>query len=167
MWAFRWCSNIHILNCAVKFRNMVLKIVKAVWFLSLLAVTAVLLYTYASLPENVTLREADPTLILARESFFYFVMVLLALINALAIVARRVFQPSASAFLVWLHALLIALNIFLAIALSYINVYNSLEKFDYERLGVVVYGSVWLIVLCALAWPAYLIFRNFFAKEAV
>lgn len=146
---------------------MVLKIVKAIWFLSLLVVTAVFLYTYASLPETVVLLDRLPPVSVSREEFFYSMMVVLALVNTIAVVARRIFSPSASAFLTWLHGLLVCLNVFFVIALSYVNLYNSLEKFDYARLGAVVYGSVLLIVFWALAWPAFLLYKNFSAKEPV
>jgi hypothetical protein len=67
----------------------------------------------------------------------------------------------------WFHGLLITINLFFVITMSLIGVYNSAEKFDYSRIGFVIYGSVGLILVWALAWPAYLLYQKFFIKPVV
>jgi hypothetical protein len=48
-----------------------------------------------------------------------------------------------------------------------IGTYNSAEKFDYNRIGFAIYGSVILVIIWAVSWPLYRIFRGLFTKQAV
>jgi hypothetical protein len=70
-------------------------------------------------------------------------------------------------FRTWFYGLIMTLNIFFIVALIYIAQYNSNERFDYERIAFIIYGSVGLIVLWACFWPAYLVFRRLSAKPSV
>ncbi|HZI26437.1 MAG TPA: hypothetical protein VFD46_15235, partial [Chryseolinea sp.] len=60
----------------------------------------------------------------------------------------------------WFYGLVVALNIFFIIGMNVISLYNSEEKFDYERIALIIYGSLGLIVLWAAAWPVYAIFKR-------
>jgi len=60
---------------------------------------------------------------------------------------------------------MVVLNVFFVMSLSFISLYNSNEKFDYSRIDFAIYGSVILIVVWALAWPVYSLYRKFTVKS--
>ncbi len=149
---------------------MVLKIFKAVWFLSLLSWLLVFLYVYASLPEEVLIRDPDnyragSRVMISREGLFYILLAAITLFTALVLTVRRLYNKED--FLTWFYGLFICLHFFFVIVLNFINLINSGENFDYNRIGNVIYGSVALFALWAVAWPVYAIFKKFLSKEAV
>jgi len=145
---------------------MILKIFKAVWFLSLMAWLALFLYVYASLPEEVLIREAENKVFLSREAVFYLFLAAIVLVNGLVFIVSRLFTDREN-FLSWFCGLIICFNFFFVIVLNFINLVNSGEKFNYDRIGYVIYGSVGLFVFWAVGWPVYSFFRKFLSKEAV
>ena len=146
---------------------MVLKIFKAVWFLSMLAVLLNLLYVYAGLPQDVIIQQEETGQVIAgREFFFYVTTFILMVVNVLVYIAAKT-NRSNEDFRAWLHGLVVTINIFFILALNFIQVFNSAEKFDYSRIGFIIYGSVILILIWAAAWPVYNLFRKFFPKQAV
>lgn len=145
---------------------MVLKLFKAVWFLSVLAVLAHLLYIYAGLPEQVVVNDGENGFSVSREVFFYGALAALALINVLVYAVSTVYRHDVE-LRAWFHGLVITLNIFFVVASSLVSVYNSSEKFDYDRIGFVIYGSIGLVVCWAISWPVYKIFRRPQAKQVV
>lgn len=133
----------------------------------MLVVLANLLYVYASLPEQVVVQdESDGRILASREFFFYFIAVLLVIVNVMVYLTTRVFAGQES-FRAWFHGLIITMNIFFVFALNLIQVYNSNEQFDFARIGFIIYGSVILVVGWAISWPAYVAYRKIFAKQAV
>ena len=146
---------------------MLVRIFRGVWFLSLLAVFANLLYVYASLPEQVVVLDgATDRIVMQRDSLFYIAMGALAIINVLVYVFSQKLMP-AEDFRVWLNGLVIVLNIFFIIGLSFISLYNSAEKYDFGRLGTIIYASVWLVAIWAIGWPVYVLVRKIFSKPVV
>jgi hypothetical protein len=146
---------------------MILKMFKALWFLSMLAVLANLLYTYASLPEQVIVQEEATGRVMAnREFFFYTSMVIIALVNVMVYFTTRLFQREED-FRSWFHGLIITINIFMIFALNLVQVYNSAEVFDFSSVGFMIYGSVMLMVLWAISWPIYSLAKKFIFKQAV
>jgi hypothetical protein len=144
---------------------MILKIFKSLWFLSMLALLAALLYIYASLPESVVVQEDGPAIVtLSRDSFFYMVLALIILINVLVYVVKKFFLREES-LRAWFHGLIITINIFFIVALFLINSYNSGERFDYSSIGFVVYGSVLLVIGWAAAWPIYQLLKRLSPKS--
>lgn len=146
---------------------MILKIFKAVWFLSLLAVLANLLYVYAGWPQDVSIFEDDLDIFyIGREPLFYSAMSAVALFNLLVFMFSKEVTPDEN-FRSWLHGFVITLNIFFIISLSFISLYNSTEKFDFNRIGVVIYSSLSLVVLWAVSWPVIVVARKIFSKQSV
>lgn len=146
---------------------MVLKVFKGVWFLSMLAVLANLLYIYASLPEQVSLMEEGLEVIsVGREFLFYTALVVIAVANVMVYLFSKSLTPDED-FRAWIHGLIITLNIFFIISMSFIGLYNSAERFDFSRIGFIIYGSVGLVALWVISWPVYRIFRKSTAKPAV
>ncbi len=144
---------------------MVLKLVRAVWFLSVLVVLANLLYVYASLPELVVVQSGDEV-VLTREWFFYVAVIIILGINTLVYLFRWIF-PAGNDVRAWFHGLVITVNIFIIIALQALAVYNSNEIFDHSLVGIYLTGSIVLILLWAAAWPVYLFAQRFLIKQVV
>ncbi|MCS6974666.1 MAG: hypothetical protein N2044_05160 [Cyclobacteriaceae bacterium] len=139
---------------------MILKIFKAVWFVSLLAVLANLFYVYAGLPEQVQLFTSGGEWVEAgKEPLFYTAMVTIGVFNLLVYLFSVNVAPSET-FRSWLHGQIITLNIFFIITLSLIGLYNSAEHFDYSRIGGIVYASVALVLVWALSWPFIWLWQN-------
>jgi len=146
---------------------MVLKIFRGVWFISMMAVFANLMYIYAYLPQQVALFEEELRIISTdREVFFYVAMAAIALINVLVYLFSKKVTPDEH-FRIWVNGLVIVLNIFFIISMSFIGVYNSTEKFNFADIGFVIYGSVGLFVAWVAAWPVYSVFRKLSAKQSV
>lgn len=147
--------------------NMILKIFKAVWFVSMLAALANLLYVYAGLPEDVAVYEDQFDIYYAgREGMFYSAMFALAGLNVLVYLFSKSLTPRED-FRTWLHGLVITVNIFFIIGLSFIGLYNSSEKFDFSRIGWVIYSSVALIAGWIVSWPLVKLLSRRHAKPMV
>lgn len=146
---------------------MVLKISRGVWFVSTLATLASLLIIYASLPERVFLvQDGLEYISVNREAFFYIALVLITLVNSLVYVIRSLFFEE-EGFRAWFHLLIVSLNVFFIVTLFFLSAYNTTERFDFQRVGFMVYGSVILIAVCALFWPVYTFLRKISSKQAV
>lgn len=143
---------------------MALKIFKAVWFLSMLAVLGNLLYIYAGLPENVVIREERlGSTAIGRETFFYLALLSLTVVNVTVYLVSKA-VPEDLDTRAWFHGLVVTLNIFFVIAFSLIGLVNSAEHYDYSRIGFTIYGGVILFVGWAISWPIYKIFTRLQAK---
>jgi hypothetical protein len=146
---------------------MILNLFKAIRFLSMLAVLFCLLYVYASLPAEVVVAEDGvKNVVLDKEMLFYSTMALIAIVNVLVYLFSKRVAPDEH-FRIWLNVLVIASNIFFIIAMSFVSLYNSAEKFDFSQIGFIIYSSVGLVALCLISWPIYQVFRKFISKEAV
>lgn len=146
---------------------MILKIFKSIWFLSVVGLLTSMMLVYASLGETVVIQENGlERLILPRESFFYIVLILSAVINMTVYLIKKFFFENED-FRSWYHGLIITINLFLVVSLFLINAFNSGERFDFSRIAFVVYGSVGLIVVWAVAWPVIQVFRRFSSKSAI
>ena len=146
---------------------MVLKLLKAIWFLSMLVTLGALLFVYASLPQEVLVQDdTEARVAISNELFFYLAMVLIAVSNALVFVMAKVFKTNEE-LRAWFFGLIITLNIFFIIGMNFISLYNSEEKFDYDRIALIIYGSLALIILWAVAWPVYAIFKRSSLKSLI
>jgi hypothetical protein len=146
---------------------MALKISKGVWFLSMVAALLSLLYVYASLPQEVVVQDdAGARVSLSNEVFFYIAMTLIAVMNVMVFIIAKVFKTNEE-LRTWFNGLVSALNLFLIIGMNFISLYNSNERFDFERIAFIIYGSLGLIVLWAAAWPIFHIFKRFNSKLMV
>ncbi|MBS1489260.1 MAG: hypothetical protein JSS93_01925 [Bacteroidetes bacterium] len=143
---------------------MAFKIFKVIWVLSLMAVLASLFYVYASLPEKVVVNESAGNFSLGREQLFYLVLAVLALVNASVFAVTRIYPEEADLFKAWYYGLVLFTNLFFIVALSFISLYNSAEKFDYPRIGPIIYGSLLLLIGWAMAWPFYRLVTGLFKK---
>jgi hypothetical protein len=146
---------------------MALKIIKGVWFLSLMAFLGAFMYIYASLPDTILLLEGDSDIEVSRGTIFYSFLAIGGITNMLVFVVSRLFSPDQNRFKTWFYGLVITLNLFFIVALAFINLYNSTEKFDYSSIGYVIYGSISLVAIWVASWPVYTVFRKNVSKQTV
>ena len=146
---------------------MAIKILKVVWVFSLLGCLAIFMYVYASLPENVVVSESQQTVTLSKETLFYIVLAMIAVANALVFTVSRIFPEKDGDFKAWFYGLIACTNLFFVVGLSFISLYNGGEKYDFGRLGVIIYGSVGLLLVWATSWPVYRVLQKFFTKQPV
>jgi len=139
---------------------MVVKLFKAVWFLSVLVTLAALLYNYAGLPETVVVHEDGPSVLrLHRDTYFYSMLAFIAIVNVLVFPLGKVYASNPD-FRSWFYGLVITLNFFFIVSMNFVGVFNSGEVFDYEQIRYIVYFSVGLFLLWTITWPAYLLYRK-------
>lgn len=146
---------------------MILKIFRVVWFFSILGVLGFFMYTYASLPDPIVILDDTEQISIGKEVWFYSVLFLVAVFNMFVYVFRSLHKnrTDATAFLSWFYGLVICLNLFFIVAVSYISLFNGGERFEYHRIGIIIYGSIGLMIAWAFAWPVYLIFAK--SKSAI
>lgn len=146
---------------------MILKIFKAVWFLSVLVTLANLLYVFAALPEEVTIYDSGMSMItVSRDAFFYMATAIIAIVNGLVYAVSAAFRKEID-FRTWFHGLVITLNIFFIISLNFVSLFNSGEKFDYSRIDFIIYGSIAMFVVWAFGWPLFSIYKLIKRKQLV
>ncbi|HKZ39156.1 MAG TPA: hypothetical protein VJ184_15945 [Chryseolinea sp.] len=146
---------------------MALKLLKGLWFLSMFVALIVLLYIYAGLPQTVVVQEEDGVAVsLSNDGFFYILMALLVIANVLTFIMAKLFKE-AKDFRAWFYGLIASINLFFIIGMNLISLYNSGERFEYERIEFVIYGSLALIVLWASVWPVFALFKKLNAKASI
>ncbi len=146
---------------------MALKVFKAIWFLSLLIFLGVFMYNYAGLPEVVNLVDSiESPLSLSREALFYSILAVAAILNVFVFVISKLYSSNPD-FRCWFYGLITTLNIFLIIGVNFVTLFNSAEKFDYSRIGNIIYGSLLLVILWLVAWPIFALVKKISAKQAV
>ncbi|MFZ6011026.1 MAG: hypothetical protein ACOYXT_11835 [Bacteroidota bacterium] len=146
---------------------MALKLLRSIWVFSVLTVLAGLLYVYAGLPEVVVVQEdGSGQISIDREAFFYVFLGIAVIVNVLVYVVAKFFAKEEE-FRAWFHGLIVTVNVFLIIALNLVSLYNSTEKFRYESIGFILYGSIILMIVWAATWPIYSFFRKNTAKQQV
>lgn len=140
---------------------MILKVFSGVWFLSLLAAMANLMYVYAGLPEQVVVQEEGiNTTAISKETVFYVWLAALGMVNVLVYVFGKKLVPSEE-LRTWFTGLIICMNLFFIIAFSFIGLYNSSESFDFSRAGFVLYISLGLIGAWVVGGAIYGLVKRF------
>lgn len=145
---------------------MILKIFKAVWFLSLLLLLGIFMYVYASLGQEVSLGEGGMAS-LSREAIFYVLIVLIAFVNAAVFVFSRLVGDGRGEWVAWFYGLVVTLNLFFIAVMAYLNVVNSGEKYDFARLGILINSSLGITIAWMVGWPVYTYARRLFSKQSV
>ena len=146
---------------------MTLRLFKAAWFFSLMAALGALLFVYASLPEKVVVREEAAKLIsLPRDGVFYIALGFMTLSNVLVYLIAKV-SAGNKPFRTWFYGQIATLNLFFIVALNLLSTFNSGEHFNYTSINFIIYGSVALIVLWAISWPFYSLYKKISTKQSV
>ncbi|MBS1681801.1 MAG: hypothetical protein JST48_08830 [Bacteroidetes bacterium] len=144
---------------------MFFKISKVIWFFSLLIVLGVFMYVYAALPENVVVNENQQAVNISKEVFFYICLAVIALANAFVFAVSRIYPQTEEYFKGWFYGLTVCANIFFVTGLCFISLYNSSEKFDYPRIGFIIYGSIILLAGWSVSWPIFRLSQKIFDKQ--
>lgn len=144
----------------------ILKIFKGVWFFSILATVALFLYGYAGLrADDVILREGAPGI--NRDLLFYLMLSFLAILNGAGVLLIQLRKTREPDFGLWLYGLLILVNAFATVAFQFVSLINSNEKFNYNNIGSIIFGSVTLVVLWSAALPVYRIIGKLSGKRPI
>ncbi len=139
---------------------MIAKVLRGVWFLSVLISFGALLYAYASMPVELVIGQKGVSLtMVSREIAFYVALALFAIVNVFVFLVRK-FRKTDHDFMAWFYGLVVTLNIFMVIALSFVTVANIGEKYDFSNVGYLIYGSIGLVMIWLISWPIYLLFRK-------
>lgn len=143
---------------------MILKILKGVWFFSLMALFVVFFYIYAGLPEEIAFSESAGSLSISRNGFFYSSILLFAVLNMLVFIVTRLLSNGDQAFSSWFYGLIVTFNFFFISSLGFIHVFNGSDRYDFSNMGPAMYGS--LILLCGwmISWPVYLFYRKILSR---
>lgn len=139
---------------------MVAKVLRGVWFLSVLISFGALLYAYASMPVELVVGQQDVTLtMVSREMVFYVALALFTFVNVFVFIVGKL-RKTDHDFRAWFYGLIVTLNIFMVISLSFVTVANIGEKYDFSNTGYLIYGSIVLFVIWLISWPVYQLFRK-------
>lgn len=143
---------------------MILKIFKGIWFFSLLALFGLFFYMYAGLPEVVIFSESEGSLSVSRNGFFYASITLFAIINVLVFVVNYLLSNGDQRFSSWFYGLIVTFNFFFLASLGFIHVFNGGDRYDYGKMGPVMYGSLILLCVWMISWPVYLFYKKIITK---
>jgi hypothetical protein len=146
---------------------MGLKIFKVIWFFSLFAMLGVFMYVYASLPDPIIVSESPKIIALSKETLFYITLAIIALTNSSVFAVSRILPETDQDFKAWFYGLVVCANLFFVVGLCFISLYNSTEKFDYERIGFIIYGTLILLAGWSISWPIFRTAQRFLSKQAV
>lgn len=128
----------------------------------------VLLYAYASLPEVIQLREGGGEAgVVSRNTFFYSALGLLAVLNMMVFLVNRFMAVGDDFFQAWFYGLVVFFNLFTVVSLQFFNVYNSAEKFNYDSIGFIIYGSMVLMLAWVAVWPIARVIKLIRPKQPV
>ncbi len=129
------------------------RVVKFLWFLSLLTGLGSLLYTYASMSEQLVFGQYEFT----REAYFYGGLVILVLFNFTFYAISKNLRYSSRALeemmVNWQLSFAAILNVFFIVSAFFVMLANSGERFDFDNYGYLLYVCLGLILLWVLALP--------------
>ncbi len=136
---------------------MIGRFIKALWFFSLLACLANLLYVYAGLSQQVLYGAETQGWLSDKENFFYVALALLTISNfslyALSKNMKYKNEVLNSLLINWQLSFAIVLNLFYVVGLNFIFLFNSGEKFNYDSFGYLVFLALGLILVWLVALP--------------
>ena len=104
---------------------------------------------------------------ISRNGLFYSTLAVLAVFNLTIFIISRIHTARNEYFRAWFFGLITFFNLFLVVALQFLNLYNSQERFDYNSIGAIIYGSIGLVVIWSTLWPAYRLSQRFLSKQPV
>ncbi len=131
---------------------MIVKILRAVWFFSLLLLLALFFYSYAGWPDPLVLDESLSPITISKDGLFYSILLCVGFTSVLAFGVGR-WKQGRESFRSWFFGLITCFHLFAGMSINFISIFNSSEKFDFGRLAVVIYGSLILMLAWAASWP--------------
>lgn len=149
------------------------KFVNVAWGFTFLIFFAVLLWSYAFLPERISLYGDTLKPAVDRETFFYVALALFVIVNLAALILRRMLEalPLSSAvyarneafkeqLIAWFGGLLSAVNVCLITLVGYVSLANNQGSFAISSFNFLVYLGPVLMVGCLLWLAAVLAERR-------
>ena len=137
------------------------KLIKALWFATLIATSAFLLFVYAGFTEEQLILITNSSTGIDRETFFFGTLGWIMISNFTFYVLQWRLRKNDSNFSEftkgWLMGLAAGFNFFLIVCLSFVQVFNGGENFNFDSIGYLIFISLGLIVLWTLALPIYLV----------
>ena len=129
------------------------RVIKFLWFVSLIVGMIALLYTYASLADEVVFGEYT----FGKEAFFYGALGVLVLFNftfyAISRNLRYKSKELQEAMANWQLSFAGVLNLFFIVSVFFIMLLNGGEQFDFSNYGYLVYICLGLILIWVIALP--------------
>lgn len=141
------------------------RLIKALWFTTLLALAAFLLFVYAGFREDQIIYISDGLSGVGKEIFFFLSLFGIVLVNFTLYTMNwqlRKRDNHYSEFMKgWLLGLAAGLNFFLIVVLSFVQVYNGGENFDYAYFGYLIFISLGVIIIISASLPIFMIRQKF------
>ena len=141
------------------------RLIKALWFTTLVGVSGFLMFVYAGFSEDQLILINDSMEGINREVFFFSSLTIIMVANfTLYILSwnlRKQDRKTAEFVKGWLMSLAVTLNFFMIVSLSLLQVFNGGESFNYTNLGYLIFLSLGAVLICALAFPAFLVKEKF------
>jgi len=138
---------------------MTIRITNAFRIISIIALVFVFFIAYAGLPEQVLVlldNEGNPTQYIGRNMFFYGTLSFLIITNLLFYVFGNLLRKSThiqtQTGVKFIFSLAIIVNIFFAVALTFLGILNGQENFDYSSFAPFIYFSIGLFVAWVVAF---------------
>ncbi len=142
---------------------MTLRITNALRIISIIVLVFVFFIAYAGLPEQVLVlldNSGNPTQYIGRNYFFYGTLAILVITNLLFYVLGNMLGKSVSERAKtggkFTFSLSIIINIFFAVALTFLAILNGQENFDYDSFAPFIYLSIGLFIAWVVAFIASL-----------
>jgi hypothetical protein len=134
------------------------KVLKFIWFISLFAGLAALLWSYASVPSIVKITDIST---IGKEPFFYLALCFLTFSNfTLYGIGKNKIIESYEYLLGWKYTFGTITNGFFIVSIMFISIYSSTEPFDYNNFGYLILVFLALMVAWLLTLPFLIIFRR-------
>jgi hypothetical protein len=136
--------------------------VRIIRTLSLLGGLATLMFVYADVPQMVIVyKQADLVYRIAKDVLFYVALATMVvphfIVGQIArMLSKMNFAPQVSN---WFALFTVVTNIFFIVSLYFVNILNSLEKFDFNYFGYLTVLGL-LLVLGWIGVMLYLLFKN-------
>ena len=130
------------------------RLIKFLWFVTLVTALGSLLYTYAAMGEQLEFG----TYRFSREVYFYGALFVLVIFNFTFYTLSRNLgysdQKLRQALVNWQLSFAAVLNLFFISSVFFIMLVNGGEDFNYDNFGYLLYVSLGLILLWILMLPA-------------
>lgn len=141
------------------------RLIKALWYVSLIVTSAYLLFVYAGFREDQLIFINNRLAGVGREIFFFVSLGIITVLNFVLYILSWNLRKRESDLVEfvkgWLMGLGVVVNFFLIMVFSFLQVFNGGEQFDYSNFGYLIYFSLTLIFLWVLAMPIYIIKAKF------
>jgi|GEM_PF-2701079 len=131
---------------------MIGNLLRGLGSVSIFVLAAVLLFAYANLPDQVLVlmsETGEPLQYIPKNLFFYAMLSASAVINIALIYLARLVKSSQhfKSMKGWIWILVMMVNMFLMISITFISILNGEENFDYSNFGYLVYVGLGFLVL--------------------